>query len=605
MLINVLRGEFDIAMGFAHSLSPARVLFFGSPAVYIMVLCLLLRATMLTVPTTGFCDLPLTVVGTGANASTQNSSYVPLSDQLGFGGLSARHTSCTHPGAPADGEDEGEEHSLGDYLGQELEGVFSFQAERSQQIRTTPAPQNTCGAHGAPVWMDTLGWAGPCSHSDGTTDCSLPSLWEGPVARNLCFQDGSESCSSVLPAMVQRCTHGRYLYRLPKPEATEIYAADAALSATNLTFKNDSVGRPPVPVGAVAGDIRIEHASSAFVGTTSPCEDDDEEETEPAAAPSRNSDQLLVLEVHGTGFVAPSRACEEDEMTQQMTSATAPVEWSWTRIMDRHCVQMPHSHQFSTWRAAADACERQNHCMGISDGGCDDRMPGQWRLCTFVRGGFRRQRDSCVYQKTTTTCSRDPFSNQNASDSKLQTPRRRVVCGPRTTGRSWVMYTAEPRESRFGRAAKMASNPIATASVPDSSWSEAGLPFTSEGFSEHFVCVSYDEAAGWVYDRVVSTGGHALNVSTLPFEPARTDVLLGRVDFGRRVQGSFCTEDTPKTRVPRNSTGGALRYDPWEDSAFVWPLIWFALAVMLICDDPLYWGCRACQTNGPHGLWCV
>jgi len=151
----------------------------------------------------------------------------------------------------------------------------------------------------------------------------------------------------------------------------------------------------------------------------------------------------------------------------------------------------------------------------------------------------------------------------------------------------------------------MASNPIATASVPDSSWSEAGLPFTSEGFSEHFVCVSYDEAAGWVYDRVVSTGGHALNVSTLPFEPARTDVLLGRVDFGRRVQGSFCTEDTPKTRVPRNSTGGALRYDPWEDSAFVWPLIWFAFAVMLICDDPLYWGCRACQTNGPHGLWCV
>ena len=97
MLINVLRGEFDIAMGFAHSLSPARVLFFGSPAVYIMVLCLLLRATMLTVPTTGFCDLPLTVVGTGANASTQNSSYVPLSDQLGFGGLSARHTSCTLP----------------------------------------------------------------------------------------------------------------------------------------------------------------------------------------------------------------------------------------------------------------------------------------------------------------------------------------------------------------------------------------------------------------------------------------------------------------------------------------------------------------------------
>ena len=90
VLINVLRGEFDIAMGFAHSLSPARVLFFGSPAVYIMVLCLLLRATMLTVPTTGFCDLPLTIVGTGANASTQNSSYVPLSDQLGFGGLSAR-----------------------------------------------------------------------------------------------------------------------------------------------------------------------------------------------------------------------------------------------------------------------------------------------------------------------------------------------------------------------------------------------------------------------------------------------------------------------------------------------------------------------------------
>ena len=100
-LINVLGGEFEIARGFPHSLRPARGLFFGSPAVYIMVICLLLRATMLTVPTTGFCDLPLTVVGTGANASTQNSSYVPLSDQLGFGGLSARHTSCTHPGAPA------------------------------------------------------------------------------------------------------------------------------------------------------------------------------------------------------------------------------------------------------------------------------------------------------------------------------------------------------------------------------------------------------------------------------------------------------------------------------------------------------------------------
>ena len=43
----------------------------------------------------------------------------------------------------------------------------------------------------------------------------------------------------------------------------------------------------------------------------------------------------------------------------------------------------------------------------------------------------------------------------------------------------------------------------------------------------------------------------------------------------------------------------------WDNADFFATIICFVVAVLIVCDDPFYWGCQRCQVTGPHGLWCV
>ena len=109
-----------------------------------------------------------------------------------------------------------------------------------------------------------------------------------------------------------------------------------------------------------------------------------------------------------------------------------------------------------------------------------------------------------------------------------------------------------------------------------------------------------------MYDSIAAAeNSDMMNASAITFVPAASDVLVARIEYGRTHRATYCIEDTPPTRVHRNTTGGAAAYHQWSDPAVMYPIAWFVLAVLFICDDPFYWGCNACRATGPHGLWCV
>ena len=638
VLINVLRGEFDISMGYAHSLSPARAIWFGSPAAWILTFALILRGTMLTMPSSGFCLLDTTTVS-GYSIVPQNNTG---SVERDFGGLSEDYISFLGTEEEKRVQEEtrrSEPPVFDDYAGDELEGIFAFDHDGIRQIRTTPPGSETCGGSmegHVGAWMDTLEMAGPCLHDDGTTSCRLPTLWEGPVPRKLCLQTSAdEPCGAHLPAVVQRCAQGHYRYKLPTPEATVIKSGQLAVShgGANLTYENRTVGRPAIVVGTMSGDVHIEFISQEWINRAP-----EGEEADVVVSDGEGSEpqQVLLIRVRGSKFVAPQQTCVAPPAPARGTRPDrepAVVLWAHTEGEPQRCAVAARVGRGS-YGSVADAravCERSTECQAISGpGACDG--PGPWMLCSEATGGDAGgglNRPSCMHQKpaqvVATPCLREPFAGNRsqhatgatslAAPSLAARPQRNIVCGPRTAGSAYLMYTEESVASRFGATAagtKRAGRPrtprpqlVRSVNIPATH--RAPLFTSNAEFSDHFVCVAYEEGVGWMYDSGSAAHGAAglLNVSSITFTPSASDVLVARVEYGRVYRADYCLEGTPHTRVRRNSTGGEIIYDHWSDPSVVYPVVWFVMAVVLICDDPFYWGCHACQATGPHGLWCV
>jgi hypothetical protein len=596
VLINILRGEFDIEMGYAHSLQPQRILFFGLPALLILVFGVIMYWITLTVSTSGLCGLPSLTVASeqcAVNLGPDDAEFPDnaMSDRtLGpcarrsFGGVSPRSHSwkqsqecsrlsaagCIESGEPAETLHEEVGNELPEdytgyyaYNGVDLPiltppfsvefipsgptGLFEFASTTDSsaplQIRTAPYFGSAFNFSSPQLWLDTLALLGPCNLVDGRRSCSMPSLWEGPVPRRICIQTSADQpCASSLDAVVQQCPGRQYRYLLPSPSTTITNVGSAMLSSDRRLSSVNHFVKECHTCGNTGGTFRLSWAPG------------DESIGSPPIALGVQ-DEISAMEISHGG--APGDLCACTPPCECTPLSVRSVGWGTSQNLGFSSKSVwpppPNAQLLSFFEVRGSAFVPPDSACAASwqvTPPSDDVLtpPPPAPHCSWT--AF----DAMALEADGGPVEAADFATRLAELAEVQNQSRRmelsatlnlrsVVCGPWNSGVGYIMYSRQSLVERFNSSGEHSLIQSVAVYPPDSGswgrfWPGDAVQYTTLRHRNHFVCVKSSPpraklGSTWTFDALGrEPGAPAALLRTFAFTPTPTDVLVAQVDFG-------------------------------------------------------------------------